>query len=193
MERNKGQDVPSPSLHGHPAVRPRPRLREALWNDAPPKANREKDIQWLAREWPRCRFEWDWSLSAFASLLCLQFIITCHIYSKRRTFDFFFFLFISTLIFVLLIFACSRKLLGHWAKPFLLLTAVLKKKKKHTKEKIYNSWSACSLQSNESVFPSCRNGFLFHTQSFIFDNQMLFSSCTVCFDALCIYMLYLFI
>lgn len=91
MERNKGQDVPSPSLHGHPAVWPRPRLREALWNDAPPKANREKDIQWLAGEWRRCRFEWDWSLSAFASLLCLQCIITCHIYSKRRTFDFFFF------------------------------------------------------------------------------------------------------
>lgn len=29
-ERNKGQDEPSPSLHGRPAVRPRPRLCEAL-------------------------------------------------------------------------------------------------------------------------------------------------------------------
>ena len=95
-ERYKGQDEPSPSLHGRPAVRPRPRLREALWNDAPPKDNREKDIQWLAGEWPRCRFEWDWSLSAFASLLCLQCTITCHIYSKNAHLTTFFFLFIST-------------------------------------------------------------------------------------------------
>lgn len=42
MERNKGQDEPSPSLHGRPAVRPRPLLREDLWNDAPPKDNRGK-------------------------------------------------------------------------------------------------------------------------------------------------------
>lgn len=28
--QTKGQDEPSPSLHGRPAVRPRPRLREAL-------------------------------------------------------------------------------------------------------------------------------------------------------------------
>lgn len=93
------------------------------------KTTEEKDIQWLAGEWPRCRFEWDWSLSAFASLLCLQCTITCHIYSQKMHIWLLFFLsFHIHFNIFLLIFARSRKLLGHWAKPYMF-----KKKKKKKK------------------------------------------------------------
>lgn len=121
MERSKGQDEPNPLLHGFPAVRPRPRLCEALRKDAPPKRGEKK----TSREWPRCQPEIGRS-ALFASLLCLQCPITCHLYPpKKCTFYvsfsshihfFFFFL-------VRLTDARSGKLLGHSDKPYHVQTA----------------------------------------------------------------------
>lgn len=119
MGRNKGQDKPSPLLHGRPAVWPRPRLREALWNDVPPKGNRGKRHPVAFRGMA--------SLSFWMRLVAQRFLLACCVYSvplhatyipKTHIWLFFFFLFISTLIFFLLIFAWSRKLLGHWVKPY---------------------------------------------------------------------------
>lgn len=70
------------------------------------------------------------------SLACCVYSVPLHAtYIPKNAHLTFFFLFISTLIFVLLIFARSRKLLGHWAKPFPLTRLCLKKKETTEKEK----------------------------------------------------------
>lgn len=120
MERSKGQDEPNPLLHGFPAVRPRPRLCEALWKDAPPTRGEKK----TSREWPRCHPEIGRS-ALFASLLCLQCPITCHLYSPQKMHILRFLFFSYTLFFFLvwLTDARSGKLLGHSDKPYHVKTA----------------------------------------------------------------------
>lgn len=161
MERNKGQDEPSPSLHGCPAVRPRPRLCEALWNDAPPKTGKKTSSGLPG--YGLAVVEWDWSLSAFASLLCLQ----CTIIHATYTTDVPLTLcFLSTLN-TFWLFARSRKLHGLWAKASW-------------------NWFEINLQSNGLKFPILPS-WHFHSKLYFY-NQMLFSSRTVCFDDLCIYL-----
>lgn len=101
MGRNTGQDKPSPLLHGRPAVRSRPRLREALWNDVPPKGNRGNRHPVAFRGMA--------SLSFWMRLVARRFLLACCVYSvplhatyipKTHIWLFFFFFFISTFIFV---------------------------------------------------------------------------------------------
>lgn len=135
------------------------------------KGRRRKGVWWLSRERPLCRS----ALSA--PLLCLQCLITrCSCSQKHPPLTFFFFFLLTSTLPFILPTPVAGKLPGRLGKP--------------------SSWgNGCAPQTpkeerraqprGESLSPSCHNGFLFHTQSFIF--------ATKCYFHLVLYVLMLYV